>query len=152
MSEMCIRDRNEGMAIADIFKEKGEPYFRELETDLIKSFAGVEPAVISCGGGAVLKEENVRLMKESGKIVLLTAEPETIYERVKDSTERPVLNGNMNVGYIDCLLYTSSAYKCLKINLINLSCHCIVVNFLDQDIIYLTLDVEVDLTAFMFGL
>ncbi len=32
------------------------------------------------GGGAVLKEENVRLMKESGKIVLLTAEPETIYD------------------------------------------------------------------------
>ena len=87
-----------------VFKEKGEPYFRELETDLIKSFVGVEPAVISCGGGAVLKEENVRLMKESGKIVLLTAEPETIYERVKDSTERPVLNGNMNVGYIEELM------------------------------------------------
>ena len=43
-------------------------------------------------------------MKESGKIVLLTAEPETIYERVKDSTERPVLNGNMNVGYIEELM------------------------------------------------
>ena len=92
------------MAIADIFKEKGEAYFRELETELIKSFAGVGPAVISCGGGAVLKEENVRLMKESGKIVLLTAEPGTIYERVKDSTERPVLNGNMNVGYIEELM------------------------------------------------
>ena len=51
-----------------------------------------------------MKEENVRLMKESGKIVLLTAEPETIYERVKDSTERPVLNGNMNVGYIEELM------------------------------------------------
>ena len=102
MDQMIVE--NEGMAIADIFKEKGEPYFRELETDLIQSFVGVEPAVISCGGGAVLKEENVRLMKESGKIVLLTAEPETIYERVKDSTERPVLNGNMNVGYIEELM------------------------------------------------
>ena len=102
MDQMIVE--NEGMAIADIFKEKGEPYFRELETDLIKSFVGVEPAVISCGGGAVLKEENVRLMKESGKIVLLTAELETIYERVKDSTERPVLNGNMNVGYIEELM------------------------------------------------
>ena len=102
MDQMIVE--NEGMAIADIFEEKGEAYFRELETDLIKSFAGVEPAVISCGGGAVLKEENVRLMKESGKIVLLTAEPETIYERVKDSTERPVLNGNMNVGYIEELM------------------------------------------------
>lgn len=102
MDQMIVK--NEGMAIADIFKEKGEAYFRELETDLIKSFVGVEPAVISCGGGAVLKEENVRLMKESGKIVLLTAEPETIYERVKDSTERPVLNGNMNVSYIKDLM------------------------------------------------
>ena len=102
MDQMIVE--NEGLAIADIFKEKGEPYFRKLETELIKSFAGVEPAVISCGGGAVLKEENVRLMKESGKIVLLTAEPGTIYERVKDSTERPVLNGNMNVGYIEELM------------------------------------------------
>ena len=102
MDQMIVE--NEGMAIADIFKEKGEAYFRELETELIKSFAGVEPAVISCGGGAVLKEENVRLMKESGKIVLLTAEPGTIYERVKDSTERPVLNGNMNVSYIKDLM------------------------------------------------
>lgn len=102
MDQMIVE--NEGMAIADIFKEKGEAYFRELETELIKSFVGVEPAVISCGGGAVLKEENVRLMKECGKIVLLTAEPETIYERVKDSTERPVLNGNMNVGYIEELM------------------------------------------------
>lgn len=102
MDQMIVE--NEGMAIADIFKEKGEAYFRELETELIKSFAGVKPAVISCGGGAVLKEENVRLMKESGKIVLLTAEPETIYERVKDSTDRPILNGNMNVGYIEELM------------------------------------------------
>ena len=102
MDQMIVE--NEGMAIADIFKEKGEAYFRELETDLIKSFAGVKPAVISCGGGAVLKEENVRFMNECGKIVLLTAEPETIYERVKDSTERPVLNGNMNVGYIEELM------------------------------------------------
>ena len=102
MDQMIVE--NEGMAIADIFKEKGEAYFRELETDLIKSFAGVKPAVISCGGGAVLKEENVRFMKECGRIVLLTAEPETIYERVKDSTERPVLNGNMNVGYIEELM------------------------------------------------
>ena len=102
MDQMIVE--NEGMAIADIFNEKGEPYFRKLETELIKSFAGVKPAVISCGGGAVLKEENVRFMKECGKIVLLTAEPETIYERVKDSMERPVLNGNMNVGYIEELM------------------------------------------------
>ena len=42
-------------------------------------------------------------MKQSGKVVLLTASPETVYERVKDSSNRPVLNGHMNVEYIaDC--------------------------------------------------
>ena len=81
-----------------------EPYFRSLETELIRSFSDRDPAVISCGGGAVLKEENVRLMKKCGKIVLLTATPETIYGRVKDSTERPVLNGNMNLSYIEDLM------------------------------------------------
>lgn len=94
----------EQMGIAEIFKEKGEPYFRSLETELIRSFSDRDPAVISCGGGAVLKEENVRLMKKCGKIVLLTATPETIYGRVKDSTERPVLNGNMNLSYIEDLM------------------------------------------------
>lgn len=56
--------------------------------------------VVSCGGGAVLREENVALMKSCGKIVLLTATPEAIFDRVKDSIDRPVLNGNMNVEYI----------------------------------------------------
>jgi len=56
------------------------------------------------GGGAVLREENRRMMKESGAIVWLTAEPETILERVKHSTDRPVLNGHMNVEYITGLM------------------------------------------------
>ena len=43
-------------------------------------------------------------MKKNGKIVLLTASPETIYERVKYSNERPLLNGNMNVEYIKDLM------------------------------------------------
>lgn len=96
--------RQQGMEIAEIFKEKGEAYFRDLETELIERFEKRRPAVVSCGGGAVLREENVRLMKSMGTIVLLTAEPETIYNRVKDSAERPVLNGNMNIPYIKELM------------------------------------------------
>ena len=46
----------------------------------------------------------LELMKKNGKIVLLTASPETIYERVKYSNERPLLNGNMNVEYIKDLM------------------------------------------------
>ena len=102
MDQKIVEDQ--GMAITEIFTRFGESYFRDLETELIRSMKEMEPMVVSCGGGAVLREENVVLMKECGKIVLLTATPEAIYDRVKNSTDRPVLNGNMNVEYITELM------------------------------------------------
>lgn len=94
----------EGMAITEIFAVHGEEYFRSAETELIRSLRGKESMVVSCGGGAVLREENVGLMKRMGTIVLLTASPETVYGRVKGSTERPVLNGHMSVDDIRSLM------------------------------------------------
>lgn len=94
----------QGMAIPDIFEQYGEEYFRDLETQTIMELQGKTGQLISCGGGAVLREENVRLMKKGGLIVLLTASPETVYERVKDSRERPILNQNMSVAYIEELM------------------------------------------------
>ncbi len=102
MDQEIVKDQ--GMAITDIFAKFGEACFRDLETNLIRSMKEKAPMVVSCGGGAVLREENVALMKECGKIVLLTADPKTIYDRVKDSNDRPVLNGNMNVEYISELM------------------------------------------------
>lgn len=93
-----------GMTIADIFERYGEEYFRDLETGMIKELGNQKNLLVSCGGGAVLRDENVRLMKEGGKIVLLTASPETIYERVKDSKERPILNADMSVSHIEELM------------------------------------------------
>lgn len=97
--DQLIEDQ-QNMAITDIFAQYGEAHFRDLETELLRSLGTEENLVVSCGGGAVLRDENAALMKEHGCIVLLTATPETIYERVKGSQNRPVLNGNMNVNYI----------------------------------------------------
>ena len=94
----------EGMSIADIFAAKGEEYFRNLETNLLIEMQSKNNVVVSCGGGAAMRERNVAEMKKNGKVVLLTARPETIYERVKDCTDRPLLNGNMNVEYISGLM------------------------------------------------
>lgn len=91
---------HEGRSIAEIFAEDGEEYFRSIETSLLDNIARMSPCIISCGGGMVMRENNVTKMKENGKIILLRATPETIYEHVKDSTNRPLLNGNMNVPYI----------------------------------------------------
>lgn len=90
----------QGMPIAQIFEQYGEAYFRNLETQLLLDLEKKSGAIVSCGGGVVLREENVASMKKSGTIVLLTAEPETIYERVKDSTSRPLLNSDMSVSHI----------------------------------------------------
>ena len=90
----------EGKAISDIFADSGEEYFRKVETGILDELAGMEPCIISCGGGMVMREENVRKMKETGTVVFLVAEPETIYDHVKDSHDRPLLNGNMNIPYI----------------------------------------------------
>lgn len=93
-------EEQQRMAIKDIFAAHGENYFRDLETELLRSFSESTGYVVSCGGGSVLRDENAALMKENGCIVFLRATPETIYERVKDSANRPILNGNMNVEYI----------------------------------------------------
>ena len=90
----------EEMSIPDIFATYGEEYFRSLETKLLKELQTGKNCIISCGGGAALREENVVEMKKNGRVVLLTASPETIYERVKDSDDRPILNGNKNVDFI----------------------------------------------------
>lgn len=93
-----------GMSINAIFEQYGEQHFRNLESALVERIAQKGGAVVSCGGGAVLREQNVQRMKESGEIIFLSATPETIYERVKHSTKRPLLNGNMNVEYIASLM------------------------------------------------
>lgn len=94
----------EGCSINDIFEKHGEEYFRERETKHLSDIQRENGLIVSCGGGAVLKDENVRLMRENGVIVLLTATPETTYERVKNSKDRPILNGNMNIEFITELM------------------------------------------------
>ncbi len=83
----------EGMSINDIFATKGEEYFRELETNVIKELTKTtHNAIISTGGGMPLREENAKLLRKLGKVFYLKSEPGTVYERVKDSTDRPLLN------------------------------------------------------------
>ena len=102
MDQMIVE--KQGMSISDIFDKYGETYFRDLESDTLIELQKKKQTIVSCGGGVVMRPENTDYMKKNGRIVLLTAKPETIYERVKDSTERPILNDNMNVEFISGLL------------------------------------------------
>lgn len=97
-------EREEGRTINEIFATDGENYFRDVESQLIVRIADEGGMVVSSGGGAILREENVANMKKNGMVIYFSATPETIYQRVKNSTNRPLLNGNMNVEYITQLM------------------------------------------------
>lgn len=101
--DQCIVER-QGMSISDIFETYGEEYFRELETNLLIEMQSRSNVVVSCGGGVPMRERNVTAMKKNGRVVLLTAKPETILERVKDNHDRPLLENNKNVSFIADLL------------------------------------------------
>ena len=101
--DQIIAER-QGMSISDIFETYGEEYFRELETNLLIEMQARTNVVISCGGGVPMRESNVVEMKKNGRVVLLTAKPETILERVKDNHDRPLIEGNKNVAFIADLM------------------------------------------------
>ena len=102
MDEMIVQEQ--GMEISNIFKEKGENYFRNLETELLKNLLQKETGILSCGGGIILRDENIQAMKNHGTVILLTAKPETILKRVLHNQSRPVLNGKKNVNDITKLM------------------------------------------------
>jgi len=106
--------------ITEIFEKEGEDYFRRLETLVLKGLLNEEPQIVSCGGGVPMRRENVDLMRACGTIVLLQASPETIFNRVKNSTARPILNDRMNLEYIKELMenrreaYETAADICIN--------------------------------------
>jgi shikimate kinase len=80
-----------GKTISEIFAEDGEPAFRELETNALNSLVDKRRSIIATGGGIILKKENRELLKQIGTTFYLKASPETIYERIKSETHRPLL-------------------------------------------------------------
>lgn len=92
--------RRERRSIPEIFQQQGEAYFRNLETGLLKELQKETNKIISCGGGAALRAENVAEMKKNGKVILLTAEPQTILNRVKYDNSRPILKNRKTVADI----------------------------------------------------
>ncbi|MBQ7980469.1 MAG: shikimate kinase [Oscillospiraceae bacterium] len=83
----------EGMTIPQIFAEKGEQYFRDTETAVIRELAE-KNAVIACGGGAMLKKENADIAAENGIVVYIDIPFEICYGRISGDTNRPLVVNN----------------------------------------------------------
>jgi shikimate kinase len=80
-----------GISIAEILSKWGEDEFREAETESLRDLAASDVAIIVTGGGIVLRQANVDLLKELGTIVWLDADEEKLFERASRCGERPLL-------------------------------------------------------------
>ncbi len=86
-------EEKEGIKISQIFREKGEPYFRDVEAEVIKEVAEYENSAIATGGGVVLKEENMQALRKNGRIICLSTDAATILKRTSQNRLRPLLEG-----------------------------------------------------------
>ena len=101
-----------GMTISDIFLNKGEPYFREIEKEAAKELSRFTGTVIATGGGIVLNSENIKNFRENGIVICLKADVDTILRNVSCSQERPLLKqGNVRSTIEKLLEYREPYYK-----------------------------------------
>jgi shikimate kinase len=90
MDELIVE--REGMSIAEIFRAKGEAYFRSLEREMVREFCGQEGWVVACGGGTFADPQNIADLKASGTVFCLASSPDMILKRTAGSDARPLLN------------------------------------------------------------
>ncbi|MCH8306129.1 MAG: 3-dehydroquinate synthase [Candidatus Marinimicrobia bacterium] len=88
--------------ISELFEESGEEQFRSVESSVLKKVSLEKNAVISCGGGLLLQEENRKIMSETGTIIFLDTSPETLLTRlIKSNDNRPLLKGLSDTEKLD---------------------------------------------------
>ena len=86
-------EKSAGMKVRQIFEQKGEAYFRQLEKQALAQVLAKDGQVIASGGGVVLDDDNLALLREQTLLIGLSASTETILKRVGDSVTRPLLKG-----------------------------------------------------------
>lgn len=113
-----IIETNAKIKISEIFKSHGEEHFRHLETQTIKSFETKEKCIISIGGGAMQKQENIDSLKKNGILFYLYAPVDVLYSRLLNEIDnRPMLHEEDPKKKLETLLakreanYLQSHYK-----------------------------------------
>ncbi|MGD8305809.1 MAG: shikimate kinase [Ignavibacteria bacterium] len=84
-------EARENKKISLLFEEKGEEYFRKVETEVLAQLSMNKKLIIALGGGTLINPQNRKIVKKSGKLICLKCSPETTYMRLKHKRDRPVL-------------------------------------------------------------
>ena len=108
-TDTLIEQYNES-SIKNIFAKEGEPKFREIETAILQKVLSKNNQVISTGGGIVLKDQNMKLMKQNGIIICLTTSPAIILKRTQSKSHRPVLGDKPTLAKIVNILHQRAPY------------------------------------------
>jgi len=113
-----VIEHQTGYSIASLFEERGEPYFRALETETLLEVARQSGQVVACGGGLVLSEENRQVMSRTGLTVGLLASEQTILSRTARDNKRPLLEAEDRAARVRRLLtQRTPLYEALDITL-----------------------------------
>ena len=99
-----VIEKSEGMKVKDIFSREGEAYFRRLEKQKLAQLLDQENQIIATGGGVVMDEDNVRLLREKSLLICLTASAEVLLKRAGTGAQRPLLKGGDRRERIEELL------------------------------------------------
>lgn len=87
-----IFEKQQKIKIADFFKKFGENEFRKIESDILNDAVQKDNIILSCGGGVILSEKNRNLLFNDEILsIYLSANSETIYQRIKNNKNRPLL-------------------------------------------------------------
>ena len=89
-----VIEKAEGMKVNDIFSQKGERYFRQREKAALTRVLEREGQIIALGGGVVMDEDNLKLLREKSTLVCLTASTDALLNRAGSGANRPLLIGN----------------------------------------------------------
>lgn len=86
-----VIEQEQKKSIIEIFTNDGEEAFRQLESETIEKFSNMSDLIISTGGGALEKANNLSNLQKNGIIIYLKADIEELFKRVKNETQRPLL-------------------------------------------------------------
>jgi shikimate kinase len=99
-----VIEKAAGMKAREIFLQKGEPYFRQLEKQTLASVLQKEGQVIATGGGVVADDENLMLLRDKALLVGLTASIDMLLKRAGNGDKRPLLKGPNRKQHVEKLL------------------------------------------------